>query len=95
MIHGLDSNWPNWMRLSACLSIGTDAFFPVGNQDDWGTPRKVCMERCYVRLQCLDNAMNQERGQDHKTRFGIIGGLSPIERKNFEPEWLAGQEGAA
>lgn len=94
MIHGLDSNWPDWMQHSACLSVGVDAFFPVGNKDDWESPRRVCLERCYVRLQCLDNVMTQELGQDHKTRHGIVGGLSPLERKDYESTWMAGQEEA-
>jgi hypothetical protein len=37
-----------------------------------------------------------ESGQDHKTRWGVYGGLSPSARKKYEREWLAGQvEGAA
>jgi WhiB family redox-sensing transcriptional regulator len=95
MTHGLDSNWPAWVQTAACLEIGTDAFYPVGNADDWETPRKVCLERCPVRAECLDDVMARELGMDYKTRHGIIGGLSPIERHAHQPEWLAGQESAA
>ena len=95
-MHALDSNWPDWVRQAACLEIGPDAFYPVGPADDWVTPRAVCIERCSVRLLCLDRVMTFELGTDHKTRHGIVGGLSPLERKAYEPEWLAEQsEGAA
>lgn len=92
-MNGLDSNWPDWSRYAACLEIGTDAFFPSGMKDDWITPRTVCMERCSVRLLCLDRVMTIEQGTDYRTRFGIVAGLSPLERKAYEAEWLA--EGSA
>lgn len=94
-MHGLDSHWPDWVRKAACLEIGVDAFFPVGNNDDWITPRRVCMESCTVRLLCLDRVMTSERGQDFKTRHGVIAGMSPLERKAYEPQWLAEREGDA
>lgn len=94
-MNGLDLNWPDWVQHAACLEIGPEAFYPVGNSDDWDTPRKVCMERCNVRLLCLDRVMTIEVGTDHKTRHGIVAGLSPLERKAYEPEWLAGETGAA
>ena len=92
-MNGLDLNWPDWVQHAACLEIGTDAFYPVGNRDDWDTPRIVCMERCAVRLLCLDRVMTIEVGTDHRTRHGIVAGLSPLERKAYEAEWLA--EGSA
>jgi hypothetical protein len=94
-MRGVDSYWADWTARSACLSVGTEAFYPVGNDDDWKTPRKVCLERCSVRSQCLDDVMTRELGKDHKTRFGITGGLSPLERLKYEPEWLAEQQGDA
>jgi hypothetical protein len=91
----MDSYWPEWVQHAACLEVGTDAFFPVGLEDDWVTPRRVCMESGSVRLLCLDRIMRLEHGQDRKTRHGIIGGLSPLERKAYELDWLAENEGAA
>lgn len=87
----MDSHWPDWVQHSACLQIGTDGFYPSGMSDDWETPRRVCMEHCNVRLQCLDRVMGLEQGQDYKTRWGIIAGLSPLERKALEPHWLSEQ----
>lgn len=84
-----------WTAAAGCLSIGTEPFFPIPG-DDWNTVKSVCLTACSVRLQCLDYAMRMEEGQDHKTRFGIYGGLGPLGRKRYELEWLADQiEGAA
>ena len=94
-MYGLDSNWPEWVHRAACLEIGTEAFYPSGSNDDWETPRIVCLECCSVRELCLDRVMTIERGTDHKTRHGVIAGLTPIERKAYEPEWLAEQIGGA
>lgn len=94
----MDSNWPDWMQDAACLGIGTAAFFPEDeprNQGDWLTPRRVCLNHCGVRLDCLDYVMTNELGKDHRTRFGVLAGMSPLERKKFEPEWLDRQLGAA
>jgi hypothetical protein len=84
-----------WIASAECLSIGVEAFFPVPG-DDWNVVKAICLTACPVRLQCLDYAMRMESGQDHKTRWGVYGGLSPSARKKYEREWLAGQvEGAA
>lgn len=89
----MDSHWPEWIRSASCLEIGHEAFFPEGNED-WATPRRVC-GRCPVRLLCLDRIMRLEQGQDHKTRHGVVAGMSPMERKAYEPQWLIETEGAA
>jgi hypothetical protein len=90
-----DSYWPSWVQHSACLEIGVDAFYPDDANGDWETPRRVCLTRCTVRLLCLDRVMGMEQGKDHKTRTGVVAGLSPLERKAYEPAWLAEQEGDA
>jgi WhiB family redox-sensing transcriptional regulator len=83
-----------WITSAKCVSIGVEVFFPA-RDDDWNQIKSVCLN-CPVRLQCLDYAMRMEEGQDHKTRFGVWGGLDPLARRKHEPEWLAGQiEGAA
>lgn len=83
-----------WMKAAECTSIGTEVFFPeIG--ENWNPPKSVCRTVCKVRLQCLDYAMRMEAGVDHKNRFGVYGGLGPLSRKKYEPEWLAEQEGDA
>ena len=83
-----------WIASARCLSIGVEAFFPSPG-DDWAPVKAVCLTVCPVRLQCLDYAMRMEEGQDHKTRHGVYGGLGPLERKRYEPAWLAEQIGGA
>lgn len=83
-----------WIDFAGCNSIGVDAFF-IGRNEDWDQLRRVCAQRCTVRLQCLDFAMRMEVGEGRNTRFGMFGGLTPAQRKKYEAEWLAGQEGDA
>jgi WhiB family redox-sensing transcriptional regulator len=84
-----------WVAAAECLSIGTSVFFP-SKGEDWNAAKVVCATVCRVRLQCLDYAMRMEMGQDHHFRAGIFGGLGPLARTRYEPQWLAEQiEGAA
>lgn len=93
----MDSHWPDWTQDAACIEVGTAAFYPEDeprNQGDWLTPRRVC-RGCMVRFDCLDYVMSRELGKDYKTRFGVLAGMSPLERHKHEKEWLAKQEGDA
>jgi hypothetical protein len=92
---GIDSYWPEWTSRGACATTGTEGFFPGTAEDDWDTPKRVCINHCPVRPQCLDAAMASELGLGHKSRYGIVGGLSPVERHAFEPAWLVEQAGGA
>lgn len=90
----MDSHWPEWVADAACIEIGTDPFFPEQGED-WNPSKRVCNELCGVRLECLDYAMTRELGQDRKTRWGLWGGMSPLQRGQFEPVWLAERTGDA
>lgn len=84
-----------WTSHAQCRSIGVDAFYPAKG-DDWNVTKAVCLTSCSVRLQCLDYAMRMELGISHHFRAGIFGGLGPLARAKYEPQWLAEQvEGAA
>lgn len=84
-----------WTAAAGCLSIGVEPFFPAKG-DDWKPPKAVCFNACPVRLQCLDYAMRMEMGISHHFRAGVFGGLGPLARARYEPQWLAEQiEGAA
>jgi WhiB family transcriptional regulator, redox-sensing transcriptional regulator len=62
-----------WTDEALCAQVDTDIFFP--NKGGYtGNAKKVC-ERCAVRQQCLDYALENDIG------FGIFGGLSVKERK--------------
>lgn len=86
-----------WVQSAACRTIGFDAFFPEygASHEDWDAVRAICLNRCPVLADCRDWVMRTELGNDHKTRFGVTAGMSPLERKKYEPQWLAEQPGAA
>ncbi|MFI6681911.1 WhiB family transcriptional regulator [Kribbella sp. NPDC050470] len=85
------------MRDAACREIGTLAFYlePGAAHEDWDYLRNVCKTRCPVLQECRDRVMRMELGECYKTRFGVSAGMSPLERKKYEPQWLAEQEPAA
>ncbi|WP_328860917.1 WhiB family transcriptional regulator [Streptomyces sp. NBC_00306] len=66
-----------WHALAACANADTDLFFPK-----LGTAHKAkqMCARCPVRRRCLEEAMQQEAGKNRTRRYGIRGGLSPLER---------------
>lgn len=83
-----------WMESAECLGAPNTIFYPPGMDDDDGTagysaeeyekayaPAKAICEVCPVRLQCLDQAL------DNKERWGCWGGLIPIERLRIERKW--------
>lgn len=92
-----DPYYEPWTADAACRSAG-DAFFPASDAAhvDWDYLRSVCLNRCPVLPECRDWVMRAELGSDPKLRFGVTAGMSPLERKAYEPRWLAEQvEGAA
>lgn len=68
---------PAWKASAECADLPTDLFFPdTGGQSvpDVAAAKTVC-ERCPVRQECLDYAV--DRGE----RWGIWGGLTYTERR--------------
>lgn len=86
--------YEEWMEEARCSWVDPDLFFPPK-----GGPvrdaKAICFTDCPVRLTCLEYAMRFETGASTWTRTGIYGGMTGNERRLYEPEWLAGQEGAA
>jgi len=83
-----------WTESASCRSVGGDVFYPEPGDLTWGQARQVC-RGCPVLGACRDWVMRTEVGKDHKQRFGITAGMSPVQRKKFEPQWLAEQAGDA
>lgn len=83
-----------WTEAATCRSVGGDLWFQefAGDRAD---AKRICLNGCTVRLQCLDYAMRVEQRGGEWLRVGIYGGMTPNERRKYEPEWLAGQQGAA
>lgn len=46
---------------------------------------EVCHTGCPVRMECLDAALTEERGQSGSFRSGIRGGLTPMQRVRLDP----------
>lgn len=61
-----------------CAQTDPDAWFPeIGQNADH--LRAICA-RCPGRQQCLDEAMRMEGSVGHTSRFGVWGGMTPVER---------------
>ncbi len=65
----------NWQKDALCAQTDPETFFPEkgGSTRD---AKKICAS-CEVRVQCLEYALANDE------RFGIWGGLSERERRNF------------
>ena len=63
---------PEWHQRANCASTDGDAFFPEKGQTT--RQAKAVCRRCFVRLQCLDDAVARNE------RFGVLGGLTVNER---------------
>jgi WhiB family redox-sensing transcriptional regulator len=84
----------NWIEEAECRGLPSDIFFPpeLGdddgtagyNQDDYdatyGRAKAIC-NTCAVRVECLQFAL------DNKERWGVWGGLIPIERLRIERKY--------
>lgn len=65
-----------WVHRAACKDTDTSVFYqPQGNHAD--EAKKICA-KCPVRKECLDYAIH------NCERFGIWGGLSTNERKQYK-----------
>ncbi len=85
---------PAWLEEAECLGTRSEIFFPPELDDDDGTagysheeyeeaygPAKAICAVCPVRVKCLDHALEK------KERWGVWGGLIPIERLRIERKW--------
>lgn len=75
----------HWSEDAACVGYPDDVFFPPpGKQPNRtvGLAKQVCAG-CTVQIQCLTMALDLERDASSR-RYGIYGGLTPIERIRLE-----------
>lgn len=73
-----------WRDSARCLRVDPEVFYPASWTSAEGQlltqlAQRIC-GACPVRLQCLDAAITAEGGRSSDNRFGIIGGLTPLER---------------
>lgn len=67
----------SWREQAACTSADPDLFYDGGASTV--KAKKLCVS-CPVRQQCLDTALAATE------RFGIWGGMTPIQRRVYELE---------
>ena len=70
---------PNWHKDAICAQTDPEAFFP-SKGGSTREAKKICMNECPVREQCLEVALLSEE------RHGIWGGLSERERRKVVRE---------
>lgn len=69
---------PSWMAQAACAGRDQTEWFPARG-DSYTEARATC-EGCEVRADCLAHALDVEGDAGPTHRFGLWGGLSPVER---------------
>ncbi len=84
-----------WLERAACrgaTAVFFDDIWPGGGRDPLGedtvetalaTARAVC-DRCPVRRQCLELALETETGMAAVNRFGLTAGFTPAQRWTLE-----------
>lgn len=73
----------SWRDDALCLGWPTDVFFGTSRAEINGA-MQVC-SYCPVRQQCLDYALEMERGKPRERRFGVFGGMNPYGRYHLDP----------
>lgn len=76
---------------AACAQIGgavaDELFFPLGpDKTELAAKAKTICQVCTLRQECVDAALEEEAGALVYGRFGIRGGLEPIERLRLARE---------
>lgn len=77
-----------WLERAACAEIGGDLFYPVAGSEthylDLPRALDICRNHCPVRQECLEAAMQEERGKSWQYRHGVRGGLVREDRLALE-----------
>ena len=68
-----------WMEEASCAGVGGDAWFDDVRSAETARAVGICC-RCPVVDECLAAALRLEEGLPAAMRFGVWGGLSPVER---------------
>lgn len=78
----------DWVDEAFCAEIDPEIFFPAtkggtsAHDIQFDTARSIC-NTCPVLTQCLEAAMKFEEGTTHYSRYGMFGGLTPVERADL------------
>lgn len=66
-----------WRDRAACATYDPELFFPFHSEDMSPLVKRLCLEECPVRLQCLSYALYTRQNE------GIWGGVTPKDRKKL------------
>lgn len=78
----------DWVDESLCAQVDPELFFPdtkgqnATQAHQYDAARSIC-QQCPVARQCLDAAMESEHSASVYYRFGMFGGLTPVERSDL------------
>ena len=87
-----------WQVDALCAQVDPELWFPDGSapHGSQSTQDAIAMcHRCPVQQRCLAYAMAAEAGKYWKNRYGICGGLLPIERYSLARAAHVDGDGAA
>lgn len=89
-----------WWHQAACQGADDATFFPADGMDPAyrraaARDALAICAACPVRLECLDDALREERGKAATGRFGVRGGLTSDDRFNLERRITRATGGAA
>lgn len=75
-----------------CREVDPDLFFPESAEESRRVLRliKPLCERCPVRIECVQRALEFEKGKDGSHCFGIWGGLTSKQRQALDRHSLQG-----
>jgi hypothetical protein len=82
-----DATPDSWREQAACTEVPItgdfDPWFPEGHNPPYAAARAICYP-CPVRLMCLKDALDEERGRGRPDRHGMRGGQTPGDRYKLD-----------
>ena len=75
------AEFDRWRDEANCLSTDRESFFNdgLGSHAQNRAAKRVC-NNCVVRKPCLEAALREEDDLPYTLRFGVRGGMTPLER---------------
>jgi len=83
----------SWLPRALCRYVDPETFFPINETAEQVAPAKAVCGRCPVRPHCLADALSTEACRPPSLIFGVVGGLTPSERREFHPRAIAARDG--
>lgn len=76
-----------WWHLAECQYVDTEMFFPEKTEGGATTAmaKRICAV-CEVKTECLEAALQEERGMGRQVRYGVRGGETPNSRYRIAKE---------